>query len=132
MSNQNIGMILTAIDDLRKSNNETHQGIKDTVTAGISGLHLKIEADTIVTTGAIQELTRELKLHNGRLKKVEEAQEAARIKFVKFDKHVAVMTTIKKRWVLLVLGLILFFSGIDFLIQTGFLPKIINFLITKL
>ena len=131
MSEPDISLVLDAIGDLRQSNKESHEAIGRDITGGLKGVKLKIDADNYVTNRNIQDLTREIREHNGRLKAVEESQAKQTTRLLVFDKHVRFMNTLKKRWIIVTLGIILFFSAFQFLYDLGWVEKIIDFLIHK-
>jgi hypothetical protein len=132
MSEPDIELVLTAINDLRQSNNETHGAIKDTLTAGLHGLQLKIETDNTLLNQAIEQVNQVLMGQNDRLQRLEDGQGEAREKLRNFDRHVRFFQGLKKRWYMAAIGLILAFSALNFLYDTGWLRKIFDFLIKKL
>jgi hypothetical protein len=132
MSQREINLVLEAINDLRQSNTESHEAIRETIKAGIHGLQLKIETDNEILNKTIGALTGEIKEHNGRLRKVEQIQDTHDGKIIIFDKHVMFLATLKKRWLLATIGILVFFACINFLLNTGWMQKIILFLIDKL
>ena len=132
MSEPDIQLVLTAITDLRDANNATHDAIRETLTSGIHGLQLKMEVDNSLINRSLEDLAKDLKYNRDRIKKFEDSQEKISQKMVRFDRHVAVMTTIKKRWILLTIGLLLFFTSFNFLYHAGWIQKILNFLISKI
>lgn len=125
MSDTNIEVILKAISDLRESNTESHTAIKETVKAGIRGFQLKAEADAIV-------FNRQLKEMGHRITIVEGCEDQVLKKLLIFDRHVSIMKLIKKRWLVISLGIMALFTALTFLYDIGAITAILKHIFDKL
>jgi hypothetical protein len=131
MGKGEIEVVLSAIQTLHDSNTESHNAIKETMAGGMKGIQIKMDADNLVISKSIIDLTKEIREHNGRLATVEDLCERGKIKVQGYDELVKVLNRFKKRWVVILLGAILFVIIVNFLYDIGAITQILQKLFMK-
>lgn len=125
MKTSDVDLILGAIGDLRESNKESHEAIRENLKSGIRGLQIKIETDDSLIERSIRELDNTVKRQNSRIEKVEN-------KIDEFKKPINTLVYLRKKWVLISLALLLIFTILSFLYDIGMITKLFNLIIKKL
>ena len=121
-------VILDAIKTVKDANDKSHEEIKEVIRLTIQGSEIKYGADLQAFNFTIKELADTIKEHNSRLKTVEDNQNKGKEVIREFRDLKKDLSLIKKRWLLVLTGMILFVVVITFLYDIG----AINDLLLKL
>lgn len=121
MSESEYNAILAALNTLQTANDTCHDDIKELLNMGMKGLQLKMDADNNVISKAIVDLTSVIREHNSRLKSVEEIQEKGKKVVDEFKRLKDGLLYCKKRWFLILVGLVLIIVIVSTLVDIGML-----------
>jgi len=125
-------VILDAIKTVKDANDKSHEEIKEVIRLTIQGSEIKYGADLQAFNFTIRELSDTIREHNSRLRTVEENQDKGKGVIREFRDLKKDLTLIKKRWLLILTGMILFVVVITFLYDIGAINDILLKLFGKI
>lgn len=125
-------LILNAVNTIKDANDKSHEDIKTLIAMGLKASLVKNEADALVFNKTIQELACTIREHNSRLKTVEDNQDKGKEVVREFRALKKDLTLIKKRWLLVLTGMILFVVIITFLYDIGAINDVLLKLFGKI
>lgn len=132
MSEHDFEPIINAINTVKSSNDTAHELLREFILVGNAAIQKNIEASAWVTNNDIKALTARLDKANGNVAKLQEEslkrEEAVR----DFRKLEADLKRIRAKWMLLLLGGILFVVSVIFIYDIGGFPKMFEWLIGKI
>lgn len=131
MSEHDFEPIINAINTVKSSNDTAHELLREFILVGNAAIQKNIEASAWVTNNDIKALTARLDKANGNVAKLQE-ESLKREEVVRdFRKLEADLKRIRAKWMLLLLGGILFVVSVIFVYDMGMFPKMFSWLINK-
>lgn len=132
MSEHDFEPIINAINTVKSSNDTAHELLREFILVGNAAIQKNIEASAWVTNNDIKALTARLDKANGNVAKLQE-ESLKRAEAVRdFRKLEADLKRIRAKWMLLLLGGILFVVSVIFIYDMGMFPKLFEWLIGKI
>lgn len=128
-------IILTAIQDMKDSHNKCMESVREEMRAGLKGSAIQIKAEMEVVNSHLISLDQRVAKQNGdvaALKAESLKREEAVRDFRELEKDIsAVKRTLRTKWMLFLLGGVLFVVSVIFIYEMGAFPKLFNWLINK-
>lgn len=131
MSEHDFEPIINAINTVKDSNDTAHELLREFILVGNAAIQKNIEASAWVTNNDIKALTARLDKANGNVAKLQEESLKHEEVVRDFRKLEADLKRIRARWMLLLLGGILFIVSVIFVYDMGMFPKLFEWLINK-
>lgn len=132
MSEHDFEPIINAINTVKSSNDTAHELLREFILVGNAAIQKNIEASAWVTNNDIKALTARLDKANGNVARLQE-ESLKREEVVRdFRKLEADLKRIRAKWMLLLLGGILFVVSVIFVYDMGMFPKLFEWLIGKI
>jgi len=131
MSENEVNTILNAVDTIKTDNEEAHRLLREFICYGNAAIQRNIEASAWVTNRDIKDLVARMDKNNGNVAKLQVESDLRKKAYDDFCGFQRNMKKIRSKWMLILLGAILFVVVVIFFYDMGMFPKIFEWLINK-
>ena len=131
MSENEVNIILDAVETVKQSNDQAHELLKEFILVGNGAIQKNIEASSWVTNCDIKALTARVDRANGNVAKLQAESDARKVVIDDFRKLEKEIKTIRNRWMIILLGFILAVLIVNIVYDLGGFPKMFEWLINK-
>ena len=124
--------IIMAITQLAENNKQSHDDIRNLIESSHETIKAELATEMKGVAASITSLDKTIKEHNARLKKSEELIEKGKTKMVNYDQVLSELHKVKKNWIFLILGGIMFVAFVTFLYDVGAIGDLIQKIFDKI